>query len=174
VTDAVNSNILGPDGLPIQIGDFAPGDFMSLGNELTWHNFRLFGLVVWSRGGNLLNGTDLYFDLGGGLYPDSALAVKRLSSFFSGGIPYMQPASFFRVREVTLSYTMPPSVVARIGFGRLRTARLSLSGYNLWTITNYDGLDPESNFTGSTAIGRADVTPYPPSRSYFLGLNLGL
>jgi hypothetical protein len=42
----------------------------------------------------------------------------------------------------------------------------------MWT--PYPGLDPEVNFVGNTQVQRGqDVTPYPPSRSWFFGIHLG-
>ena len=73
------------------------------------------------------------------------------------------------------SYSVPPRLVNRFGFNRVTSARLSLNGYNLWAVFHYHGLDPEVSAFGNLAVGRGyDVTPYPPARSYFLGLNLGL
>jgi outer membrane receptor protein involved in Fe transport len=175
LTEVVNPNVLGPDGLPLQIGDFNPSDYTSLGNTLSWHRFRVYGLVVWSAGGNVENLTDPYFDFDGFLGTvDSAAQVSRLNSWLSGGQPYVKPGGFFKVREITLSYMVPESLVGQLSGKRLASARVSLSGYNLWMITNYDGLDPEVSALGAQTIGRGvDVTPYPPSRSYFLGLTLG-
>src|SRR6185312_13033336 len=106
---------------------------------------------------------------------DSAYYAKQLAAFGGGAQPFVQPASFLKVREVSVSYNLPASLVSRIGFGRLTSARISLNGYNLWGIYNYHGLDPEVTATGNQAVGRGyDITPYPPARSYYLGLDLGL
>jgi hypothetical protein len=49
--------------------------------------------------------------------------------------------------------------------------RLELSGRNLKTWTKYTGLDPEVSNFGNVSVGRIqDVTPYPPSRSYFFSI----
>ena len=88
--------------------------------------------------------------------------------------PFNQPASFLKVREVSVSYTLPARFVASLVGGRITNARLNVSGYNLWMITSYGGLDPEVSFAGNQAVRAAgEVTPYPPSRSVFLGLDLG-
>jgi TonB-linked SusC/RagA family outer membrane protein len=175
LTEVVNPNVVGADGNPTQIGDFNPSDYLTLGNTLSWHRFRVYGLVVWSRGGNVENLTDPYYDFDGFLGTvDSAAQVSRLSSWLSGGQPYVKPGGFFKVREITLSYTLPESLVNQLSGKRVTNARVSLSGFNLWMVTNYDGLDPEVTALGAQTIGRGvDVTPYPPSRSYFLGLTLG-
>ena len=175
VSEVVNTFKTGPSGLNVQVGDFTPGYFVSLGNEFTYKGFRVYGLLDWSRGGNTVNLTQQYFDTGPQLGADSAAAAARNTGFSNGIETYVQPASFLKVREVTVSYNLPLNLVNRIGFGRLSSARLSLSGYNLWAIFNYGGLDPEVSAFGNQAMGRGyDVTPYPPAKSYYFGLDLGL
>jgi TonB-linked SusC/RagA family outer membrane protein len=175
LTDVVNSNVILPSGLPIQVGDFSPGYVITMSNEYTWKGFRVYGLLDWSRGGDEINLTDQYFDFGPQLGADSAAAARRLALFGAGQQPYVETASFLKVRELVVSYNLPPHLVERIGFGRVSTARLSLDGYNLWAIFNYHGLDPQVASNGNLAVGRGtDITPYPPARSYFLGLDLGL
>jgi hypothetical protein len=93
----------------------------------------------------------------------------------AGAEPYVETASFFKVRELSLSYTLPSRLVGSVFTGRISSARLSLDAYNLFAIFNYHGLDPEVSAFGNQALGRGyDVTPYPPSQSYFLGLDLVL
>jgi hypothetical protein len=56
----------------------------------------------------------------------------------------------------------------------VRDARLSLSGRNLMTSTSYSGHDPEvSNFGNQNIARNIDVAPFPPSRSFWLSVNLG-
>jgi hypothetical protein len=78
-----------------------------------------------------------------------------------------------KLRELTLSLDLPETMVARFGRG-VRTAELSLSGRNLWTHTNYTGMDPEVSNFGNQPIGRnIDVAPFPPSRSFWVSVSLG-
>jgi hypothetical protein len=49
--------------------------------------------------------------------------------------------------------------------------RLELSGRNLYTWSPYTGYDPEvSNFSAQNLGRFQDVTPYPPSRSFFFSI----
>lgn len=174
-TELVNTFASQPGGYDLQVGDFMHSYIMSLSNEFTWKNIRVFGLLEWDRGGNEINLTTQYFDTGPQLGTDSVAALNRNNGFSAGQETYVEPASFLKVREVTVSYTLPQNLVNSIGFGHVNTARLNFSGYNLWAIFNYQGLDPEVSAFGNQAIGRGyDVTPYPPARSFFFGLNLGL
>jgi hypothetical protein len=56
----------------------------------------------------------------------------------------------------------------------LRRVRVSLSGRDLLTFSDYSGLDPEVSNFGNKPIGRnVDVAPYPPSRSFWLSIDFG-
>jgi len=79
-----------------------------------------------------------------------------------------------KLRELNLSYNLPDRVTSAI-FGRaIRHARLSLTGRNLLRFTPYRGLDPEvSNFGRQAIVRNIDVAPFPPSRSFFLSIDLG-
>ena len=163
----------GPDGTPIQVGDAFPAYVTNFDNEFTFGRFRASALVVWSKGGNVGNFTDFEFDVSQGLLADSALSAKRNAQDAAGLTPYLEPATFVKVREVSLSYVLPERLIGWSG-GRIRTARLSLEGRDLFVWSPYPGLDPEVNFVGNTQVQRGqDVTPYPPSRSFFLGIDLG-
>jgi hypothetical protein len=162
----------------VQVGDFSPGGYLSFGNEFNYHGFRVFGLVDWSLGGQTIDLTTNYFDFGAHLYPQAdsaATAVRRIQASNLDFEPYTQTAQFFKVREVELSYTLPGNVVSQLGGGRVTNIRVAVTGYNMWSIFGYKGLDPEVSAFGNQAVGRGyDVTPYPPARSFYFGLNLGL
>lgn len=177
VSQYVNLNALQPNGEPLQVGDLQPSYRMSFGNELTYHGFRLYGLVDWSRGGNTVNYTNQYFDFGPGLIAtqDSAISAQRVALYENGVInPYVEIATFVKLRELTLSYALADRVINRLMKGRVTSARLALTGRNLLAWFRYTGLDPEVSVFGNQQVTRGqDVTPYPPARSYFLSLDLG-
>lgn len=81
------------------------------------------------------------------------------------GIP--RDASYTRIKDVTLSYQFPNSLVNRIGLGSLM---LYVSGRNLYTFTNWFGWDPETRqiLRGSN---NWDVN-YPLTRSFIFGINI--
>lgn len=175
VTEVVNQNFTNAAGVNRQAGDFLPGYLMSMGNEFSFKGFRVYGLLEWSRNGNVVDLTQQYFDLGPLLGADSVVSATRNALVSAGALPYVESASFLKVRELTVSYNLPQSLVNRIGFSRLTSARISLNGYNLWQVWKYLGPDPEVAAFGNQQVGRGeDVTPYPPARSYYLGLDLGL
>jgi hypothetical protein len=49
-----------------------------------------------------------------------------------------------------------------------------VSSRNLWTFTRYSGLDPEVSNYGNQPVARNfDIAPFPPSRSFWISLELG-
>jgi TonB-dependent starch-binding outer membrane protein SusC len=77
-----------------------------------------------------------------------------------------------KLRELTLSYDVPRTMLSRL-WGRASAASLTLSGRNLLTVTDYTGLDPEvSNFGNQNIARNIDVAPFPPSRSFWFGVEL--
>jgi TonB-linked SusC/RagA family outer membrane protein len=154
-----------------QIFESAPDFTMGFSNELTYGPVRLYGLLDWRKGGYGVNLTQNYFD-GSGTAPDTAAMNARNAAFAAGTDVYLQPAGFVKIREISLGYALPRSLVQNAFMGRASDIRLEVSGRNLKTWTKYQGYDPEVSNFGSQNIGRfIDVTPYPPSRSIFVSLS---
>lgn len=85
------------------------------------------------------------------------------------GYGYPKDASYTRIKDVTLSYTLPEKVLSKI---RLAGLTLYASGRNLHTFTSWQGWDPEQDFTFR---GSGDwVNNYPPVRSFVFGANISL
>ena len=153
-----------------KLGDLEPSFVMGFSSDVTVGSFRLYGLLDWRHGSSVVNVTQNGYDFSG-TAPDSAESVQRLTVFLAGRSPYIQDASFLKLREVTLSYQLPETVVRSVFGGRVRGVRAELSGRNLVTWTPYKGLDPEVSNFGNQNINRGqDLAPYPPSRSYFFTL----
>ncbi|MDQ2178440.1 TonB-dependent receptor [Marinifilum sp. D714] len=100
----------------------------------------------------------------------------RLGSSSHGYIPTSKSvvdASYIRLRSLSLTYNLPKSLLSKIG---VYNAKISLSGNNLVTITDYPGLDPESVNSqrgGSTVDLTSDGGyAYPQAKTYTVGLNV--
>jgi hypothetical protein len=162
------------------IGDATPDFNMSFSNDVKWGGIRLYGLLDWQKGGDVVNLTKFLYDLGSNT-ADYANPVSgstltagaaRLAAWPKQTRIYVEDAGFVKLRELTLSYDLPQSITSRIGRG-VRTAQISVSGRNLLTWTNYTGLDPEvSNFGNQPIARNIDVAPFPPSRSFWFSLML--
>lgn len=183
------TQIVGNDSLPDgsvvvrKIGDANPSFTMSFVNNLRFNRLRLYGLLDWQHGGSIINLTEFLYDLGQNTVDyaepitvgtlQTTKGANRLRLFPKQTAVYVEDASFLKLREVTLAFDVPSTIVSRFGRG-VRTAELSFSGRNLWTHTDYTGMDPEvSNFGNQPIARNIDVAPFPPSRSFWFSLSLG-
>lgn len=79
---------------------------------------------------------------------------------------WVQDGSFIKLREASASYLIKPKLLG------MRELRVSVSGRNLWVITNYRGYDPEVNAAGqSNAVRGFDFVEVPIPRSVSVGFN---
>ncbi len=78
---------------------------------------------------------------------------------------YIEDGSYLRLRNVTLGYNLPSSILGNSGLTRVR---VYIQGQNLWTLTDYSGFDPELDENGS------EFFRYPQGRSYTFGIEIGL
>jgi hypothetical protein len=104
----------------------------------------------------------------------SAAWEARMRGFDNGVMtPYIEDASFLKLRELSVGVTLPYAWLQSSQLG-ISSARVSLTGRNLLTWQKYSGLDAEVANLGSASIrNNLDVAPYPPSRSFFLDISLG-
>jgi hypothetical protein len=167
--------IPGSDGVTYQrkYGDTEPKFSLGFSNELTLGPVRLYGLFDWRQDFAVVNLTQSVYD-DARTFADTAASARRSASLGAGVSPYIQDGSFVKLREVTLSYNVPQAVTARLFGGRTSNVSLELSGRNLVTWTDYEGIDPEvSNFGNQNITRNQDLAPFPPSRSFFASINLG-
>lgn len=86
---------------------------------------------------------------------------------------FLESGSFFRLNNATLGYNLRPNSF-RWG-NAFQNIRLSVTGQNLFVITDYSGFDPEVN-TGATSGGiqtfGIDRFTYPRARTFMINLNL--
>lgn len=81
---------------------------------------------------------------------------------------FIEDGSYLRLRSLILGYTLKPSVLQKVGIGKLR---VYAQAANLFTLTKYTGLDPELG--GSSSNFGIDFGNYPNNqRNFLLGLNL--
>lgn len=122
----------------------------------------------------MINLTQFLADAGANSRDFTTAGVQRLTNWGDGDSRgYMEDASFIKLRELSLSYEIPAGLVDNALLGGIDGARLTLSGRNLYTWTDYTGLDPEvSNFGNQPIARNIDVAPFPPSRSFWLGVDV--
>jgi TonB-linked SusC/RagA family outer membrane protein len=83
---------------------------------------------------------------------------------------YLEDGSFLRIRNIKLSYELPSSWTKSI---RLASAKIYVSGDNLFTFTSFSGMDPEVNMrTEDWNLAGFYYSSYPVSRQYMFGIEL--
>jgi TonB-linked SusC/RagA family outer membrane protein len=155
--------------------------------------------LSWSNDFNLGSHTQVSFLLDGRFGNKVANFSRRISEYFGAGASnaneqcvtasgtvycqetlnserhvlyeeFIEDGSFVKLREAAIRYTLDPSLVRRFG---AQSATLSLSGRNLYTWTDYTGIDPEVNlFSANTVARGVEFGTSPIPRMVSIGLNL--
>jgi TonB-linked SusC/RagA family outer membrane protein len=81
---------------------------------------------------------------------------------------FVEDGSFLRIRNIQLGYSLPQSVIKKIGANKVR---LYVAVNNLATFTKYKGYDPDFS-SGSPLTGGVDQGFYPQAKTLMAGLNL--
>jgi TonB-linked SusC/RagA family outer membrane protein len=92
------------------------------------------------------------------------------SAFTGPSEPYVEKAGWVRLRELTLAYRFPESL---LGNTPVRNLELYFTGINLWLKTPYTGVDPETSLVGNSNGLGLDYFNNPGVKSYTFGLRLG-
>ena len=167
------------------IGNPFPDMMMGINLNASWKNFDFLAQLYGTFGNDIYNlNKDRYFGTDGvnviaGTYdkawrPDNTgTDVPRLSVNDANG-NHNKPSTFFvesgsymRMKLLQIGYTLPKDVL-----GPKVTARISLSAQNLFTITGYSGMDPETAAMGGVTEAGIDWTGYPNPRTFLVGVNL--
>lgn len=82
---------------------------------------------------------------------------------------YVYSNSYFRLRNITLSYTFEPAWLERL---HVSGASVFFTATNLFTITDWPGLDPDMAATNAFTKTTETKDVYPMSRSFSFGLKL--
>lgn len=166
----------------VYIGTPTPSKTGSLGNTFWFgKRLRLYGLFDFKRGNRVQNQNELIRCLGlagkplcrANYYPleyDPVYLAERFGTALGQGITnqYYQSADFVKLREVSVTYTVPERLLR----GMTR-ASVTLAGRDLHTWTKYAGLDPEVNaVNAATSASTADQAVMPPLTRFIATINL--
>jgi len=176
-----------------RIGDANPDFNLSFNLRFSYRRFVVNGLLDWSYGGDLYNGTrqwpfqatrDRVQDQAGKPTNDATCGVvadpmpscpqKALPyygvGFYNGLDPndyFVEPGSYAKLKELSVNYTFATDQLRRIGLRGFHEVRLGFIARNLFTITKYSGLDPEvSGLFGDPFQVRMDWFQYPQFRTF--------
>jgi TonB-dependent starch-binding outer membrane protein SusC len=169
----------------VQLGDTAeylgtplPKRELSVHTGLTLGNLvRVSGLLDY-RGGHVRdNGTEWFrcsqiqvcaedFVAGTDMFRQARAVVAAAQLTRAG---YVEDASFWRMREVAATFMAPASWARSL---RVDALSLTLTCRNLFTITNWTGLDVESQFNQTSNFGNQEFLTQPALRTWAARLNL--
>jgi hypothetical protein len=89
---------------------------------------------------------------------------RVLSSF------QVEDGSYLRFKNISLGYNLPQAWLSRLSVNSLK---IYVAAQNLFTITRYNGYDPEVNRFGSSSLSQGlDYGTYPAAKTVLAGINL--
>lgn len=131
--------------------------------------FRVNGQLDYEGGQKLLNFTEDFrcqFDIcAAANNPKASLASQAANVAMLEGSDagFIEPATFWKLREVSLTLLAPESIAHRAGASALS---FTVAGRNLATWTKYKGFDPELNENATGNFSADDFLTLPPLRVY--------
>lgn len=162
------------------VGSAIPNVIYGFNTNMRFNNFDLALNFNGAAGNEIYNHTTM------SLFTKPQLARSNNTTDFAVQFPeetlnnantvstrFLESGSFFRLNNATLGYNVRPN---QLGLGdTFQNIRLSVTGQNLFVITDYTGFDPEVN-TGSTSGGiqtfGIDRFTYPRARTFMINLNM--
>ncbi|MBK7030616.1 MAG: SusC/RagA family TonB-linked outer membrane protein [Bacteroidales bacterium] len=162
-------------------GDPNPDFTGGITNTFGYKGFELSVFLQGVYGNDIFNGTFIYLESGGGEDNQTTRMVNRwkqpgdITNIPRVGDSYLstrfiEDGSFLRIKNVTLSYTLPQKMLKIF---QNTSIRAYITGQNLYTFTQYLGMDPEVNYYGNdNIIMGTDFFTYPTSRTLIAGLDI--
>lgn len=192
VGDPVYKDISGPNGVPdgvisdehdrTTIGNPYPDFIYGVNLSMTYKGFDFTTFVSGTQGNDVVNAsmgngfafsnrTDRVLNAWSLENPTSQVmrpsATEATNHEFSDY--YIEDGSYLRVKNITLGYTFPSSIVEKI---KLDNLRIYMSANNMFTFTNYSGYDPEIGANNDPRDVGVDRGFYPQAKSIMGGLQL--
>ncbi|SOE21024.1 TonB-linked outer membrane protein, SusC/RagA family [Spirosomataceae bacterium TFI 002] len=173
------------------IGNPQPKFIYGFSNSFSYKRLTLGVIMNGQYGGQVMNGLRQTTDNLQGFFNVSKVWVDRWKSPEEPGagnlygVPKLTPswghrvntlwvedATFLRISNVSLGYTLPEDLVKKTNF--VKSCRIYLTGNNLVTYTKYSGANPEgqSRNIDNTLSPGFDMSSYPLARTTSVGLNL--
>ena len=161
------------------IGNFNPTFTYGITNTVSYKNLEITFFLQGSQGNKILNFTRWYTEGGvsNGNYskdvigrwtaPGTSNTMPRLALNDPNGNNrvsdrFVEDGSYIRMKNVRVAYNLPAKWVAN---KVMKKAQVYVSAQNLFTITNYSGMDPEVG-------GGIDIGFYPQSRTFIAGATI--
>jgi TonB-linked SusC/RagA family outer membrane protein len=172
-------------------GNIWPKFFGGLTNNLTYKGFDASIFFSFSYGNEIYN-HNRFFGEGGGAR-DAARVIFasnldrwqkpgditdtpkpdgiNVNNYKDGGSRWLEDGSFLRLKALTVGYTLPKHITQKV---KIENLRFFAMGTNLFTVTNYTGLDPESSVSSNQNEQGIDLGTPPQPRGIQVGINITL
>lgn len=177
--DLNNDGVIDDDDRTV-IGNPNPTHIFSMGNSLSWQGFELSIYLQGVAGNKIFNANKIDLTGMSAAYNQLTDVLDRWHGEGTSttmpravyGDPnqnnrvsdrFVESGSYLRLKNISLSYNFPKTWLSAL---TINAARLTLSCENVATITGYSGFDPEVGING------IDLSNYPISRTFNIGLNL--
>ena len=164
------------------IGDPNPQFTYAMGNTFTYKGLALDVFLQGVYGNKIFNANNIYQE---GMSTAENQTIRTLGRWEGEGTSnympraiygdpnqnarvsnrFIEDGSYLRIKNVTLSYTLPGHLVRSAHFSSIK---IYTSCQNLATFTKYSGFDPEVGANG------VDYSLYPVTRTFSIGINLNL
>lgn len=177
------------DATPQFVGSFSPKFTGGFTNTFSYKAFTLSAFFNFVSGNMVFNSSRQNFDSDGAYetvnsiqlingwsrwtkpgdiatHPKAVFGGNKSSNKISSR--YLEDGSYLRLRNATFGYNLPKTFLSKL---KIASARVFVSGDNIWTLTKYSGMDPE---IGLGPGGGNSADRYPISRKFLFGINLGL
>ena len=147
------------------------------GTNLSWKGISLSAQFSWVGDRWMIN-NDRYFDESNGRFmtynqskrlldrwkqPGDITDIPRHGEYTEFDSRLLEDASFLRLKNLMLAYSLPSDMLRKSGF--IRSLRVYAQGQNLLTFTNFSGLDPEG-------VANVYAAQYPMSRQFTFGIDI--
>lgn len=164
-----------------KIGDGNADFNAGISNTVSYKNLSLYVLLDWKQGGDVYNGKEqrLAFNLVSKRMDMTNVPQgnKKAYDYWSAGLYdandanayWVEDASYLKLREVALGYSIPNSLLNKFTRGVIRGANFRVLGRNLLTFTKYSGYDPE---VGSIRVPYDGIYASPIYRNLSFSLTL--
>lgn len=168
------------------VGNANPDFFGGITNTFKYKGFDLMFFLQYSYGNDQLNWNRFFQEHGGTRstnfsnsqldrwqQPGDITMIPRMTAenYASDLRPsrFLEDGSYMRLKNITLGYSLPPAFANKIG---MTGARVYVSGQNVFTITNYTGLDPELTGTASNTLTQGiEFYTMPQPRTFMAGVS---
>ncbi|CAG5000226.1 TonB-dependent receptor P3 [Dyadobacter sp. CECT 9275] len=193
IVDLNGDGVITPDDRT-EIGNPSPDFTYGISNHLSYKAFDLDVQLQGVQGNDVLFFNALYIgsntlvwnqltesvenrwkspsEPGNGIYARAEGPTAALGNAETRADRFTKDASYLRIRNVTLGYNVPSSLLKRV---HLNSLRIYSSVQNLHTFTKYMGYNPDVSVNGeSVTLPGIDFGGYPLARTFTFGVNIGL